>query len=191
MDTIARFNGFAASGTDLDFGRGGTDYQRITAGDMFASAKPMPWPHCAGPVLCHSTPSRRYRRRDSSGDRRGCARASVGWQRYRPPVTPVATTEFGDGWQLSGTGDHNRSGAGVSYVAVRHIGQPTSGSRWRPFIGMPRVGRSAFSPSAYFRGNLLVLPAQSRAANVSNCHRRAGVIDHGWPEDCFEFSTSC
>jgi hypothetical protein len=44
-DTIARFNGFAASGTDLDFGRGGTDYQRITAGDM--SHQPNP---CLGPI---------------------------------------------------------------------------------------------------------------------------------------------
>lgn len=44
-DTVARFNGFAASGTDPDFGRGGTDYQRITAGDL--SHKPNP---CLGPI---------------------------------------------------------------------------------------------------------------------------------------------
>lgn len=31
--TIARFNDFAGRGVDEDFGRGGTDYQRVTAGD--------------------------------------------------------------------------------------------------------------------------------------------------------------
>ncbi|MEH2483464.1 succinate dehydrogenase/fumarate reductase flavoprotein subunit [Nitrobacteraceae bacterium AZCC 2146] len=44
-ETVARFNGFAASGIDPDFGRGGTDYQRITAGDL--SHKPNP---CLGPI---------------------------------------------------------------------------------------------------------------------------------------------
>jgi succinate dehydrogenase/fumarate reductase flavoprotein subunit len=44
-ETVARFNGFAASGIDPDFGRGGTDYQRITAGDF--SHKPNP---CLGPI---------------------------------------------------------------------------------------------------------------------------------------------
>jgi succinate dehydrogenase/fumarate reductase flavoprotein subunit len=44
-DTVARFNGFAAAGDDPDFGRGGTDYQRITAGDM--SHRPNP---CLGPI---------------------------------------------------------------------------------------------------------------------------------------------
>ena len=32
--TVERFNGFARSGVDADFGRGSTDYQRITAGDL-------------------------------------------------------------------------------------------------------------------------------------------------------------
>jgi succinate dehydrogenase/fumarate reductase flavoprotein subunit len=45
QETITRFNGFAASGIDPDFGRGSTDYQRITAGDL--SHKPNP---CLGPI---------------------------------------------------------------------------------------------------------------------------------------------
>jgi succinate dehydrogenase/fumarate reductase flavoprotein subunit len=44
-ETVARFNSFAASGIDPDFGRGGTDYQRVTAGDL--SHKPNP---CLGPI---------------------------------------------------------------------------------------------------------------------------------------------
>jgi succinate dehydrogenase/fumarate reductase flavoprotein subunit len=44
-ETIERFNGFAAAGVDPDFGRGGTDYQRITAGDM--SHRPNP---CLGRI---------------------------------------------------------------------------------------------------------------------------------------------
>jgi hypothetical protein len=43
--TLKRFNEFARSGVDEDFGRGSTDYQRITAGDM--SHKPNP---CLGPI---------------------------------------------------------------------------------------------------------------------------------------------
>jgi len=43
--TIARFNHFARRGVDEDFGRGGTDYQRITAGDP--SHKPNP---CLAPL---------------------------------------------------------------------------------------------------------------------------------------------
>jgi succinate dehydrogenase/fumarate reductase flavoprotein subunit len=44
-ETVARFNGFAASGIDPDFGRGETDYQRITAGDL--AHRPNP---CLGPI---------------------------------------------------------------------------------------------------------------------------------------------
>lgn len=44
-DTVKRFNAFARIGVDEDFGRGSTDYQRITAGDL--NHKPNP---CLGPV---------------------------------------------------------------------------------------------------------------------------------------------
>ncbi len=45
VDTIKQFNGVAETGVDPDFGRGSTDYQRITAGDM--SHRPNP---CLGPI---------------------------------------------------------------------------------------------------------------------------------------------
>ena len=38
--TVTRFNGFARAGVDQDFGRGSTDYQRITAGDMTHAPNP-------------------------------------------------------------------------------------------------------------------------------------------------------
>lgn len=38
--TVARFNGFARDGVDPDFGRGSTEYQRITAGDVTHSPNP-------------------------------------------------------------------------------------------------------------------------------------------------------
>jgi succinate dehydrogenase/fumarate reductase flavoprotein subunit len=38
--TVARFNQFAKAGVDQDFGRGSTDYQRITAGDMNHAPNP-------------------------------------------------------------------------------------------------------------------------------------------------------
>ncbi len=38
--TVARFNGFAREGIDQDFGRGSTDYQRITAGDVTHTPNP-------------------------------------------------------------------------------------------------------------------------------------------------------
>ena len=47
--TVTRFNAFAREGVDQDFGRGTTDYQRITAGDP--NHKPNP---CLGPI---ETPS--------------------------------------------------------------------------------------------------------------------------------------
>jgi succinate dehydrogenase/fumarate reductase flavoprotein subunit len=40
VDTITRFNQFARAGVDEDFGRGSTDYQRITAGDMSHEPNP-------------------------------------------------------------------------------------------------------------------------------------------------------
>jgi hypothetical protein len=43
--TVTRFNGLARNGVDEDFGRGTTDYQRITAGDP--AHKPNP---CLGPI---------------------------------------------------------------------------------------------------------------------------------------------
>jgi succinate dehydrogenase/fumarate reductase flavoprotein subunit len=43
--TVARFNEFARTGVDEDFGRGTTDYQRITAGDP--AHRPNP---CLGPL---------------------------------------------------------------------------------------------------------------------------------------------
>lgn len=44
-ETIAKFNEFAEAGIDSDFGRGNTDYQRITAGDLSHSPNP-----CLGPI---------------------------------------------------------------------------------------------------------------------------------------------
>lgn len=44
-ETIARMNEYAATGIDTEFGRGSTDYQRITAGDL--SHRPNP---CLGPI---------------------------------------------------------------------------------------------------------------------------------------------
>jgi succinate dehydrogenase/fumarate reductase flavoprotein subunit len=38
--TVKRFNQFAKTGIDADFGRGSTDYQRITAGDMSHAPNP-------------------------------------------------------------------------------------------------------------------------------------------------------
>jgi len=38
--TVERFNGFARDGVDPDFGRGSTEYQRITAGDMSHAPNP-------------------------------------------------------------------------------------------------------------------------------------------------------
>lgn len=38
--TVERFNGFARNGIDQDFGRGSTEYQRITAGDMAHAPNP-------------------------------------------------------------------------------------------------------------------------------------------------------
>ena len=38
--TVARFNTFAREGADPDFGRGATEYQRITAGDMTHAPNP-------------------------------------------------------------------------------------------------------------------------------------------------------
>lgn len=43
--TVTRFNGFARRGVDEDFGRGTTDYQRITAGDPAHTPNP-----CLGPI---------------------------------------------------------------------------------------------------------------------------------------------
>ena len=40
VETVKRFNAFARNGVDEDFGRGSTEYQRITAGDL--SHKPNP-----------------------------------------------------------------------------------------------------------------------------------------------------
>jgi succinate dehydrogenase/fumarate reductase flavoprotein subunit len=44
-DTLQRFNHFARTGTDEEFGRGETDYQRITAGDPNHGPNP-----CLGPI---------------------------------------------------------------------------------------------------------------------------------------------
>jgi len=44
-ETIVRMNRFAETGLDEEFGRGGTDYQRITAGDPTHGPNP-----CLGPV---------------------------------------------------------------------------------------------------------------------------------------------
>lgn len=38
--TVERFNGFARDGVDSDFGRGSTEYQRITAGDLSHGPNP-------------------------------------------------------------------------------------------------------------------------------------------------------
>ena len=43
--TIARMNDYAGSGVDAEFGRGSTDYQRITAGDRSHAPNP-----CLGPI---------------------------------------------------------------------------------------------------------------------------------------------
>lgn len=43
--TISRMNEYAESGTDPEFGRGNTDYQRITAGDLSHAPNP-----CLGPI---------------------------------------------------------------------------------------------------------------------------------------------
>jgi hypothetical protein len=44
-ETVTRFNQFAKTGVDQDFGRGSTDYQRITAGDLSHAPNP-----CLGPL---------------------------------------------------------------------------------------------------------------------------------------------
>lgn len=44
-ETVAKMNEFARSGVDTEFGRGSTDYQRITAGDMSHGPNP-----CLGPI---------------------------------------------------------------------------------------------------------------------------------------------
>ena len=45
QQTIARMNDYARSGIDPEFGRGSTDYQRITAGDLAHVPNP-----CLGPI---------------------------------------------------------------------------------------------------------------------------------------------
>jgi succinate dehydrogenase/fumarate reductase flavoprotein subunit len=45
QQTIARMNDYARSGIDPEFGRGSTDYQRITAGDLAHAPNP-----CLGPI---------------------------------------------------------------------------------------------------------------------------------------------
>jgi hypothetical protein len=45
VETVQRFNAFARKGADADFGRGSTDYQRITAGDLSHAPNP-----CLGPI---------------------------------------------------------------------------------------------------------------------------------------------
>jgi succinate dehydrogenase/fumarate reductase flavoprotein subunit len=44
-DTVARMNAYAETGVDDEFNRGGTDYQRITAGDRTHGPNP-----CLGPI---------------------------------------------------------------------------------------------------------------------------------------------
>ena len=45
-ETVERMNEFARTGVDTDFGRGSTDYQRITAGDPLHGPNP-----CLGPIV--------------------------------------------------------------------------------------------------------------------------------------------
>jgi succinate dehydrogenase/fumarate reductase flavoprotein subunit len=84
-NTIARYNGFAATGVDIDFGKGETELNRFN-GD--AGHKPNP---CIGPVV---TPpfyapcdlAGRYCSQHGTCDRRKCARARRRWKANSRPL---------------------------------------------------------------------------------------------------------